>query len=176
MNEGQTPKLDKAVREQIVALLPRLRRFCSAITRSVDAGDDLTQATIERALSRIEQWQDGTRLDSWMFRIAQNINIDQARAQTSRGTRVDVEALEAVSGDDGRDIVESRDGLARAQAAMSLLPYEQRVLLAMVVIDGQSYKDAAEALGIPIGTVMSRVARARASIARAMNNFATGDL
>jgi RNA polymerase sigma-70 factor, ECF subfamily len=166
VNEANAPNIDKAVRDQIVALLPRLRRFCSAITRSADLGDDLTQATIERALSRIDQWRDGTKLDSWMFRIAQNINIDQARSRKTRGTSVDVDVLETVAGDDGREILESRDGLARVQAAMANLPEDQRALLALVAIDGQSYKEAAAILDIPIGTVMSRISRARATLAR----------
>ena len=168
MNDREAPALDMATRDQLVALLPRLRRFCMALTRSAEAGDDLTQATIERALSRIDQWNAGTRLDSWMFRIAQNINIDQARALKTRGVSVDVDALADVSGEDGREIVEARDALSRAQAAMARLPDDQRALMALVVIDGQSYKEAAATLDIPIGTVMSRIARARASIAASM--------
>ncbi len=153
-----------AVREQIVALLPRLRRFCLALAGSADAGDDLVQSTIERALMRIEQYQAGTRLDSWMYRIAQNINIDAARARKVRGVQVDVDQLEAVVGDDGRQIVEGRSALTKARAAMASLPEDQRALMALVVLDGQSYKEAAETLAIPIGTVMSRIARARKSI------------
>jgi RNA polymerase sigma-70 factor, ECF subfamily len=161
------PELQEA-RDQIIALLPRLRRFCMALSGSADAGDDLTQSTIERALERLEQYQQGTRLDSWMFRIAQNINIDAARSRARRGTQVDVEALDTVMGDDGRQVVEGRSALAKAQAAMAALPEEQRTLMALVVIDGQSYKQASEMLGIPIGTVMSRIARARQSIGFAL--------
>lgn len=158
----------------MIALLPRLRRFCTAITRSAELGDDLTQATIERALSRIDQWSDGTKLDSWMFRIAQNINIDQARSRKTRGISVDIDVLDTVTGDDGRDIVEARDGLARVQAAMAKLPEDQRALLALVAIDGQSYKEAADILDIPIGTVMSRISRARATLARSFAVTAHG--
>jgi RNA polymerase sigma-70 factor, ECF subfamily len=168
LSDPEKPVLDPATRQQLVALLPRLRRFCMALTRSPDAGDDLAQSTLERALSRIDQWQLGTRLDSWVFRIARNINIDQARANAVRGVTVDVDALETVAGDDGRIIVESRDALARAQAAMAQLPDDQRALMALVVIDGQSYKEAAAILDIPMGTVMSRIARARATIAAKM--------
>jgi RNA polymerase sigma-70 factor, ECF subfamily len=157
------------VRDEIVALVPRLRRFCMALTRSADGGDDLAQSTIERALSRIDQWQPGTRLDSWMFRIAQNIFIDEVRASKRRGTTVDVDALEMVVGDDGRRITEGRSDVARARAAIEALPDDQRSLIALVVIDGQSYKEAAAILDIPIGTVMSRIARARQSIAAYVN-------
>jgi RNA polymerase sigma-70 factor, ECF subfamily len=165
------PELQE-VRDQIIAFLPRLRRFCMALTGSADAGDDLTQSTIERALVRLDQYQQGTRLDSWMFKIAQNINIDAARSRMRRGMQVDIEALETVVGDDGRQITEGRSALAKAQAAMAALPEDQRVLMALVVIDGQSYKNAAEALRIPMGTVMSRIARARQTISLALGGGA----
>jgi RNA polymerase sigma-70 factor, ECF subfamily len=158
------------VREEIVALVPRLRRFCLALTRSADTGDDLAQSTIERALSRIDQWQQGTRLDSWMFRIAQNMFIDEVRASKRRGTQVDVETLEAVAGDDGRRITEARSDIERARQAIAALPDDQRALVALVIIDGQSYKEASAILDIPIGTVMSRISRARQSIAAFVNN------
>jgi RNA polymerase sigma-70 factor, ECF subfamily len=152
------------VRDQIVAHLPRLRRFCMVLAGNADAGDDLMQATVERALKRQDQWLQGTRLDSWMFKIAQNIRIDQARAIKVRGVQIDVEEAVSLTGDDGRAIVEGRSELAKAQAALATLPEDQRALMALVVFDGQSYKEAAEILDIPIGTVMSRLARARRAI------------
>ena len=157
------------LRDQIVALLPRLRRFCMALTRDADRGDDLCQATVERALSRSEQFHEGTRLDSWMYRIAQNINIDQARRMKTRGVEIDVDDAYDLRGEDGLQLVEGRSDLARATAAMAALPEEQRVLMALVVLDGMSYKDAAANLDIPIGTVMSRIARARRTIDLAVN-------
>lgn len=152
------------LRREIVGLLPRLRRFCMAIARGQDAGDDLCQATIERALSRAGQFEHGTRLDSWMFRIAQNIMIDQARRTKTRGVEIDVDDTLPLIGDDGVQIVEGRSDLERARAAMAMLPDEQRALLALVVVDGKSYKDASDILGIPMGTVMSRLSRARRAI------------
>jgi len=159
----------RSARDQIIALLPRLRRFCMALTGSADAGDDLTQSTIERALGRIDQWRPDTRLDSWMFRIAQNMNIDAARTRARRGVHVDVESAHGLAGEDGRKVTETRAALARAQAAMAALPDDQRALMALVVVDGASYKEAAAILDIPVGTVMSRVARARAAIDAAVN-------
>lgn len=167
-DDDVTPGMRK-VREEMVALLPRLRRFCSALTHSADLGDDLTQSTIERGLSRIEQWQQDTRLDSWMFKIAKNIFIDEIRARKRRGTRVDVDMLEHVAGDDGRHVTESRSDLLRAREAIAALPDDQRMLVALVILESHSYKDAAEVLDIPIGTVMSRLARARRSIDAAVN-------
>lgn len=155
---------DEDVKPRIIAFLPRLRRFCMALTGSNDICDDLLQETVERALARIEQWQRGTSLESWMFRIAQNLHIDDVRRRGRRGQQVDIDQLADVSGDDGRTIVESRSDLAHAQMAMAALPDEQRILLALVVIDGRSYKEVAEILELPIGTVMSRVSRARQAI------------
>lgn len=155
---------DEGLRTQIVALLPRLRRFCAALTRNGDAGDDLCQATIERALTRADQFEPGTRLDSWMYRIARNIQIDTARRRNVRGHEVDIDDALDIAGDDGVAVVEGRSDLARAEAAMAGLTEDQRALIALVVIDGQSYKDAADTLGIPVGTVMSRIARARRAI------------
>ncbi len=153
-----------SVRDDIVALLPRLRRFCFALTGNHDEGDDLLQMTVERSLARIDQWQIGSRLDSWMYRIAQNAHIDLMRRRKHQGHEVGLEALELVSGSDGRAIVEARSDLARVQGALAALPVEQRALVAMVIVDGQSYKEASVTFDIPIGTVMSRIARARAAI------------
>jgi RNA polymerase sigma-70 factor (ECF subfamily) len=113
-------------------------------------------------LSRTEQWQEGTRLDSWLYRIAQNLWLDTVRAKKVRGVHVPLEVeADAVSGTDGRTIVESRLSLAVVTAAMATLPEDQRLLIALVCIDGVPYKDAAQITGVPIGTVMSRLARAR---------------
>ena len=148
-------------RTQMVELMPRLRRFAVALTGDLDQADDLVQETCMRALARVGQWQPGTRLDSWMYRIAQNIWLDRMRARKVRGVSVGVEAAEEMSGSDGRKVVESRQDLAAVSAAMAELPEDQRALVALVCIDGLSYKEAAEITGTPIGTVMSRLARAR---------------
>ena len=149
------------LRTRMVELLPRLRRFAVALTGDLDQADDLVQETCMRALSRVEQWQPGTRLDSWMYRIAQNLWLDRMRAKKVRGEQVDVESAEALAGPDGRVVVEGRLTLNAVSAAMAQLPNEQRLLIALVCIDGLSYKEAAEITETPIGTVMSRLARAR---------------
>lgn len=170
MHSNNGPPVD--VKARIIAFLPRLRRFCMALTGSHDQCDDLLQQTVERALARIGQWQAGTSLESWMFRIAQNLHIDQIRSDGRRGQQVDLDQLADVSGEDGRTITEARSELARAQAAMAALPDEQRILMALVVIDGRSYKEASEIMGLPIGTVMSRISRARHAIDLYLNGKA----
>jgi RNA polymerase sigma-70 factor (ECF subfamily) len=141
--------------------MPRLRRFALVLTGDLDQADDLVQETCMRALARVAQWRPGTRLDSRMFRIAQNIWLDRMCARKVRGEGVGLEAAEAISGSGGRNVVESRLDLAAVGAAMAELPEDQRVLVALVCIDGLSYKEAAEITGTPIDTVMSRLARAR---------------
>lgn len=164
MDRGEN-QCSAELRDGLVELVPRLRRFCMALAKGRVDGDDLCQATIERALSRADTFLPGSRLDSWMYRIAQNIFIDQTRKARTRGTEIEIDdpALSLV-GEDGVSIVENRSDLARAREALYALPNEQRALMALVVLDGKSYKEAAGILDIPIGTVMSRIARARRAI------------
>jgi RNA polymerase sigma-70 factor (ECF subfamily) len=157
------------IRERMVAALPRLRRFAYALTGNAEQGDDLVQDACLRALSRIDQWQPGTRLESWMYRIAQNIWLDRVRANKVRGEVVDVEVAEAIAGSDGRVVAESELTLQAVAAALARLPAEQRAVVALVCVEGASYKEAAEITGVPIGTVMSRLARARRALAAVLN-------
>jgi len=154
----------KDPRPLIVEFLPRLRRFSYALTGDQDKGDDLVQETCARALSRLDQWEAGTRLDSWMFRIAQNIWFDQKRSQKVRGDVVDIDQMYDLPGEDGRDIMEERLTLKEVARGMKRLPNDQQMLIALVCVDGLSYKEASDILEVPIGTVMSRLARARRSL------------
>lgn len=150
------------VRRRIVAFLPRLRRFCRGLAGgSADRGDDLLQSTVERALARIEQWQPGTSLENWIFKMASNLHIDQLRSQRTRGIAIDVDEVADLHGDDELERMEFRSELDAVRAGLAALPEDLRLVITTVVLDGQSYKDAAERLGVPIGTVMSRLSRAR---------------
>lgn len=146
------------VREQIVALLPRLRRFGRAIARHPADADDLVQISIERALSRHEQWRPDAPFYSWMFGIMRNAWIDEARA---RGRRGRVLAPEEAGFDVPDNASEAQLRLLSVQSAMASLPEEQRLAVALVLVEGLSYKEAAEALDVPIGTLTSRLARGR---------------
>jgi RNA polymerase sigma-70 factor, ECF subfamily len=148
----------------MVAVLPRLRRFAYALTGNTELGDDLVQETCLRALSRVERWQPGSRLDSWMYRIAQNIWLDRMRANKVRGEVVDVDTVSELPGADGREVIESQLTLEEVDAALDRLPAEQRAVIALVCIEGVSYKEAADITGVPIGTIMSRLARARQAL------------
>ena len=162
--------MDVEFQRRIVELLPRLRRFAYALAGDRDQADDLVQEACVKALSKPELWQPGTRLDSWMYRIAQNTWYDKMRAKKVRGEVVDVDDYANVTGTDGRDVTEQRSSLARVSRDISALPHDQQLLIGLVCIDGLSYKEAADTLGVPIGTVMSRLARARQSLNASMNS------
>ena len=149
--------------DQLVAVLPRLRRFARGLTGSAVEADDLVQAACERALARTHQFQAGTRFDSWMFRIVQTVWIDQLRARDARRTESEDAALNVGSDESGRR-VEARLALREVQAAMNTLPAEQRVALLLVTVEGLSYKEAADVAEVPVGTIMSRLARARLAL------------
>lgn len=155
--------------QSLIALLPRLRRFGLALAGTADAADDLVQAACERALRRRDHFVPGTRLDSWVFRIMQNLWIDSRRQHARRGgTPDDDEALAVLPGTDGRRATESTITLSRVLAAMDHLPEDQRAVLAAVCVEGLSYAEAATLLDIPLGTVMSRLFRARRALAESL--------
>lgn len=156
------------VRQEMVALLPRLRRFALAQTGSREAADELVQAACERALSRLDQFTPGTRLDSWMFRIIQTTWIDRMR-YAGRRPEASGKVIERMPYDARiHEQAEARADLAIVRAEVARLPEEQRLVLGLVAIDGQSYQEAAETLGVPIGTIMSRLSRARRKLVEAL--------
>jgi RNA polymerase sigma-70 factor (ECF subfamily) len=153
------------LRAQMMALLPRLRRFALALTSRPSEADDLVQDTVERALRNLNQFVPDTRMDSWMFRIAQNLWIDRLRANKVRaGTVNDLTEAENLAFD-GERAAEAHSMLAATMRALKELPQEQREVVALVLIDGISYREAAAILELPIGTVTSRLARAREALA-----------
>ena len=164
---------DDDFRSQVGALLPKLRRFAMALTGSPHDADDVVQAAIEKALSREEQYRPGTRLDSWMYRIVQNLWIDQTRGTRRRGEHVDVDdvALQ-IAGEDGRETSERRMMLRAAWNAFETLSPELRAAAALVILNGASYQEAAATLDVPSGTIMSRVARSRRALELAVGGGA----
>lgn len=159
----------ESVKGEMVALIPRLRRFAFALSGSRDEGDDLVQAACLKALGALDQYAPGTRLDAWMFRIVRSCWIDRVRVSARRNHVSDPEILESLS-DQGRTMraTEARLTVERVKRLMTELPAEQREVLALVAIDGLSYREAATVLETPVGTVMSRLARARARLTSEM--------
>jgi RNA polymerase sigma-70 factor (ECF subfamily) len=128
------------------------------ITRNVADADDLVQTAVEKALARAAQWRPGSRLDAWLFGIMENGWVDEMRARRRRARVLAPEEAGATVGDRSAAL---RDLSLSVQAAVARLPEEQRLAVALVLVEGLSYKDAAETLGIPIGTLTSRLARGR---------------
>ncbi|MEQ1717853.1 MAG: RNA polymerase sigma factor [Hyphomicrobium sp.] len=173
--EQQRDRMNDDMREELVRLLPRLRRFAYSLSRDGDKCNDLVQETCARALSKLEQWEPGTRFDSWLFRIAQNIWFDRMRSEKSHGQTVDIDTAYDIVDTDGRDVTENRLTLQEVNRGIAKLAVDQQVLVALVCVDGMSYKEAAEVLGLPIGTVMSRLSRARLALHQAVFGDTSGD-
>jgi RNA polymerase sigma-70 factor (ECF subfamily) len=158
MNTSETPQ---NVHEQIVTLLPRLRRFARNLTRNPHDADDVVQIALERALTRLDQWHRDARLDSWMFKIVRNAWIDELRSRARRDkVFVGAEAGDSV----GTDSMATEADLLSVQSAMARLPEDQREAVSLVLVEGLPYREAAEVLDVPIGTLTSRLARGREAL------------
>jgi len=174
-NEAQAPS-DAARRadptngefaDRLIAMLPRLRRFARGLAGTATEADDLVQAACERALTRRHQFQEGTRFDSWLFRIVQTIWIDQLRARRVRKEDAEV-GDEHLGSDAPVRRIEARLGLAEVRRAIERLSPDQRTVLMLVTVEGLSYREAAAVVGVPVGTVMSRLARARIALQQSL--------
>jgi RNA polymerase sigma-70 factor, ECF subfamily len=149
------------LRTELIALLPRLRRFARALARNTHDADDLVQIALERALVHAAQRRTDSQLSSWVFGILRNAWIDEQR---SRGRQARLFAP-AEAGEEVADTAGAASPeLLAVQEALAQLPEEQRVAVALVLIEGLSYKEAAHIMQIPIGTLTSRLARARAAL------------
>lgn len=153
-------------RQTLVVLLPRLRRFAIALSGSAQEAEDLVQTAVERALKNEAAWAQHARLDSVMFKVIENLWIDEVRS--ARRRLYGGETPETTPGSDGRATADARLDLADVRRALDLLSEDQRAVVALVVLEGMAYKDVAETLSVPIGTVMSRLSRARASLSAAL--------
>lgn len=141
----------------IVAEIPRLRRYARALTGDPAAADDLVQDCLERAWGRFHMWRRGSNLRAWMFTIMHNLHANAVRKAKTRGPTYPLEEARAATAPRQEDAVAIR-GLARALAQ---LPEEQRQVVLLVGLEEMTYAEAARVLGVPIGTVMSRLSRGR---------------
>lgn len=157
-------------KNELLEILPRLRRFSHSLTCDPNAGDDLAQATVERALSRIETWDETRPLQFWVFKIAKNLWYDQLRAQKVRGHTENIDDLPDVIEDKHQADMETSQLLKEVREKMRELPQDQHIVLVLVAIEGYSYKEAAAMLDLPIGTVMSRLSRARTTLVKIFGN------
>jgi len=157
---------DEMLRNQMVGLLPRLRRFAMTLARDLDRADDLVQGACERALTRLNQLRTGTRLDSWLYRIIYTQWIDNLRRKKTRSDKLILLSNEARSSNPCSDLDNPLDAAVDLQKALNTLPEEHLVSLMLVSVEGYSYAEAASVLDVPAGTVASRVARARNMLGR----------
>ena len=155
----------REVRAGLEPCLARLWRFALVLSRASDAAEDLVQATCLRAIERADQFVPGTRLDRWLFTILRSIWLNEIRARRIREGGGFVDAEDALSSD-GAQVIETNILAAEVLRAIGELPEAQRETVLLVYAEGYSYADAASALGIPIGTVMSRLAAARSALAK----------
>lgn len=157
--------------DEIAALLepeiPRLRRYAYALTRNSEAADDLVQDTLERAISRWHLWRREGSLRPWLFTIERNLFLGGIRKTRRRGEHIGTEALEHIPAADSAQ--EASAGAHDVLAALDSLPEEQRSVLLLVAVEDLSYEEAAHALGVPLGTIMSRLSRAREKMRAHMN-------
>lgn len=144
----------------IAALLPRLRRFARVVVLQREDADDLVQIAVQRALARSAQWDANTRLDSWIFRIMRNVWNDELRSPTRR----DQSFMPDEAGEHGDETADARRQRLTVEKAVRMLSEEHRMVVALVLVDGMPYKEAASVLGIPLGTLSGRLARARAAL------------
>jgi RNA polymerase sigma-70 factor (ECF subfamily) len=156
--------MSEQFRQDLVALVPKLRRFAYSLTGNRQDGDDLVQAACEKALRNVDQFAPGTRMDSWMYRIIQTLWIDDRRKVQRRGASIDSDEVQLSDEGKAANLPEDRMMLAQTRAAMAALPAGQREVLALIAIEGLSYREAADTLDVPVGTVMSRLSRAREAL------------
>src|SRR5437762_8503222 len=152
--------------QSIEAEIPRLRRYARALARDVAAADDLVQDCLARALGKLHLWQDGTDLRAWLFTIPHNQYVNQVRRSVREGAAVglsETEPLLTRAPHQGKRL-ELRD----LERAIRKLPEEQRAVILLVGLEGMRYEEVAEVLGVPVGTVRSRLSRGRDALRRLM--------
>jgi RNA polymerase sigma-70 factor (ECF subfamily) len=162
-------------RSELIDLLPRLRRFGLRLSGSADVADDLVQAACLRALERWHQWTPGTNLASWCFRIMQTIWLDEGRRRRRSPITPGLD-IDRVAATAAGDAPEATDALSKIEAEIARLPEEQRAVLLLAVSEGLSYREIAEIQKVPIGTVMSRLSRARQRLAQAIADVPEGNV
>ena len=161
-----TRQREETLRDHIVSLLPRLRRFGLSLTKDLDRADDLVQEACERALTRLDQLREGTRLDSWLYRIIYTQWIDTLRRRQIRSDKLIVLSREAESTSASTESDFQLSSSIDVHSALESLPEEHRAAVMLVCVEGYSYAEAAGVLKVPAGTVASRVSRARGMMSR----------
>lgn len=156
--------VNSQIRQQMTAILPQLQRFAFALTGSHADAEDLLQATCLRAIENLDKWHAGTRLDSWMYRLAQNIFKNEIRHNAVKRRHQQAVLSEDARSVDGVNEAVHKNELQKVALSIEKLPQEQRTVLLLVAVEGYGYKEAAEILDVPMGTITSRLSRARKTL------------
>jgi RNA polymerase sigma-70 factor, ECF subfamily len=156
--------IEQQTRADLVSLLPRLRRFARSLTGNRHQADDLVQETMVRAIVAGNDPSEAVRADAWTFRIMRNAWIDMLKARRVRQDYADAVCAMSREENGGENTAMAGLMLDAVQAAMRSLPEEQRIVLLLVCVEQLSYAQVAEMLAVPIGTVMSRLARGRTAL------------
>lgn len=171
----ETPQLQAGVASdllvEIETVIPRLRRYAWALTRNADWADELVQDCLERAIGRRALWRGGN-LRAWLFTIMHNIYANDVRRRVSRPDPLPIEAIETSHYHQGEQL--DRMAASDLGRALDQLPAGQRAVILLVALEGMTYQEVADSLDIPIGTVMSRLSRARARLSDAMDGVSVG--
>ena len=154
-------------RTQVVEQLPGLRRYARVLTGDAWAADDLVQDTLERACSKWRLWRSGSDLRAWLFGIMHNLRVDQMRRTPPMIRSVEESECNLPTRPTQTDGLELKD----LEAALNQLPHEQREVVLLVALEDMAYAEIAAMLGIPAGTVMSRLARGRERLRQIMAGF-----
>jgi RNA polymerase sigma-70 factor, ECF subfamily len=152
-------------RELLEAQIPRMRRYAIALTRNEDRADDLVHDALVRALAKQHLWEPGTDLRAWLFTILHNLRVNDVRRGVREGTAVDIEHMPEVAAPTDPS---ARLTLTELDRAIGRIPEDQRQVILLVGLEGMSYEDAAAVVGVPVGTVRSRLSRGRDALRAAM--------
>jgi RNA polymerase sigma-70 factor, ECF subfamily len=145
--------------------IPRLRRYARALTRDAIRADDLVQSSLVRAIAKQHLWEEGTNLRAWLFTIMHNQHVNQVRSSIREGVTVDLEDAPAMTAE---PVATTRLELRDLERALAKLPTEQREVILLVGLEGMAYEEVAEVLGVPVGTVRSRLSRGRDALRQLM--------
>jgi RNA polymerase sigma-70 factor (ECF subfamily) len=157
---------EKSLRLQMIGLLPRMRRFARGLARDPDSADDLVQESCRHALERLDQFKEGSRIDSWLYRIIYTRWIDRLRRAKTRSAHLNLLASERREAVSDTGSMNSVDAAIDVKGALARLPEEHRAAILLIGLEGYSYAEAATVLELPMGTVASRVARARTMLSK----------
>lgn len=155
-SDSSLSAVDQALMEELESVIPRLRRYARSLTRDQHRGDDLVQDTLVRALDKLHLYQRGTNLLAWLFTIMRNLHINSLRSAKWERSQAETQVELPVPG-----LQISNLAMRDLAQAMSKLPDDQRETVVLVAVEGMAYQDVAQIMQVPIGTVRSRLSRAR---------------